>query len=169
MDVSPKSSMLFVPFRAQSRADGAFHRSTHLLPPPAASDADRWTARAVAEGFWRGWGAGIDSMSAVLGEKRGQRRFSSKANSRPISSGVLSGDPFTFSPFSSPPTLSCVCPPPLPVRFIPLKATGKKAKKNKNKVDKGCPLSSQQGWWGGGGTDSSPEDRPESPDVPQCP
>lgn len=39
-------------------------------------------------------------------------------------------------------------------------------KKKKNKVDKGCPPSSQQ--WEEEGTDSSLEDRPESRDIPQC-
>lgn len=41
-----------------------------------------------------------------------------------------------------------------------------KGKKKKNKVDKGCPPSSQQKEEGC--TDSSPEDRPESRDIPQC-
>lgn len=40
----------------------------------------------------------IDSMSTVLGERGGQRRFSYKANSGPISSHMLSGDAF-FSSF----------------------------------------------------------------------
>lgn len=134
-----------------------------FLPPPA-STTDRWTARAVAESFCRGWVANIDSMSAVLGEKRSQRRFSYKANSRPISSHILSGDSFTFSPFSFPHTLSCICSP---FQFILLKA--KKAKKKEKKKQGRQRLSSEQSTEvGGGGTDSSPEDRPESPDVPQC-
>lgn len=118
----------------------------------------------------------IDSMSTVLGERerRGQRRFPYKANSRAISSHVLSGDLslfsfflfLTLSLFSFPPTLSVAFV--LSFIFIPLKA---KKKGEKNKVDKGCPPSSQQreGWGGeGGSTDSSPEDRPESRDIPQC-
>lgn len=47
----------------------------------------------------------IDSMSTVLGERGGQRRFSYKANSGPISSHVLSGDMskvFFFFPPSPP-------------------------------------------------------------------
>lgn len=94
--------------------------------------------------------ANIDSMSTVLGERRGQRRFSYKANSGPISSHILSGDFcffffffFTFSPFSFPPTLRCICS-----LFHFYSVKGKK--KKKNKVDKGCPPSSQQrggvGW-----------------------
>lgn len=64
-----------------------------LLPPPRR--ADRWTAHAEAEQFWRGWVANIDSMSTLLEEKRGQQRFSHKSNSGPISSHILSGD-FSF-------------------------------------------------------------------------
>lgn len=83
--------------------------STSRPPPPTLRQADRWTARAQAECFWRGWVGDIDSMSTVLGERGGQWRFSYKANSGPISSHILSGDFssffFTFSPFSFPPTL----------------------------------------------------------------
>lgn len=94
--------------------------------------------------------ANIDSMSTVLGERRGQRRFSYKANSGPISSHILSGDFcfFFFLFLPSPPFLSlplCVAFV-LSFIFILLKAKRKK----KNKVDKGCPPSSQQrggvGW-----------------------
>lgn len=121
--------------------------------PKAPRWADRWTARAAAEWFCRGWVGDIDSMSTVLGERRGQRRFSYKANSGPISSHILSGGFFfTFSPFSFPPTL-CVA---FVLSFILILLKAKK----KNKVDKGCPPSSQQREEGG--TDSSPEDRPES-------
>lgn len=78
----------------------------------AARRADRWTARARAGCRWRGWVAGIDSTSTVLGERRGQRRFPYKANSGPISSHILSGDSrFFFSPFY-------LLPPPSP--FLPL-------------------------------------------------
>ena len=114
--------------------------------------ADRWTARAQAEWFWRGWVADIDSMSTVLGERRGRRRFSYKANSGPISSHILSGDLcffffFTFSPFSFPPTLRVAFV--LSFIFILLKEKKKKRKEKKNKVDKGCPPSSQQREEGG--------------------
>lgn len=119
--------------------------------------ADRWTARAQAECFWRGWVADIDSMSTVLGERGGQRRFSYKANSGPISSHILSGDLcfffffssffFTFSPFPFPPTL-CVAFVHSFI-FILLKAKKKRKKRKKNKVDKGCPPSSQQREEGG--------------------
>lgn len=101
--------------------------------------ADRWTARAQAECFWRGWVADIDSMSTVLGERGGQRRFSYKANSGPISSHILSGDLcfffffssffFTFSPFPFPPTL-CVAFVHSFI-FILLKAKKKKERKEK--------------------------------------
>lgn len=60
--------------------------------------ADRWTARAAPERFCRGWVGDIDSMSTVLGERRGQRRFPYKANSGPISSHILSGGFFLPSP-----------------------------------------------------------------------
>jgi len=61
--------------------------------------ADRWTARAGAEG----WVGDIDSMSTVLGERGGQRRFSYKANSGPISSHILSGDLCIFFFYLLPP------------------------------------------------------------------
>lgn len=125
------------------------------LPPPAAHTKrpDRWTACAEAEWFCRGWVANIDSMSTVLGERRGQRHFFFyKANSGPISSHILSGDLcffffsffFTFSPFSFPPTLRCICS-----LFHFYSVKGKRKKEKKHKVDKGCPPSSQQGWGGG--------------------
>lgn len=51
---------------------------------------------------------------------------------------------FTFSPFSFPPTLRCICSL---FHFYSVKGI---KKKKKNKVDKGCPPSSQQrggvGW-----------------------
>lgn len=74
----------------------SFYPQQHLIQ--TGGRRVRWQSASAG-----GWVANIDSMSAVLGEKRGQRRFSYKANSRPISSHVLSGDFFTFSPlfFSS--------------------------------------------------------------------
>ncbi len=108
--------------------------------------ADRWTARAGAEWFWRGWVGDIDSMSTVLGERGGQRRFSYKANSGPISSHILSGDFaffFTLSPFSFPPTL-CVA---FVLSFIFIL---KKAKKKNKKKQGRQRLSSQQSTEGGG-------------------
>ena len=113
--------------------------------------ADRWTARAQAECFWRGWVADIDSMSTVLGERGGQRRFSYKANSGPISSHILSGDLCFFFFFSSsffyllPLFFSShsVCCIRSLFHFYTVKG------KKKNKVDKGCPPSSQQREEGG--------------------
>lgn len=69
----------------------------------------------------------------------GRRRFPYKANSRPISSHVLSGEVGVFFPFfkffffSSPPSPT----PILSFIFILLR-------EKKNKVKKGCPPSSQQ-------------------------
>lgn len=144
----------------------------------AARRADRWTARARAGCRWRGWVAAIDSTSTVLGERRGQRRFPYKANSGPISSHILSGDSRFFfffsllpspSPFSLPPTRRCICSP---FHFYSVKGKREREREEKNKVDKGCPPSSRGGEGGaagvGEGTDSSPEDRPESRDIPQC-
>lgn len=114
--------------------------------------ADRWTARVEAEWFWRGWVANIDSMSTVLGERRGQRRFSYKANSGPISSHTLSGDFcfflflfFTFSPFSFPPTLRCICSL---FHFYSVKGIKKKKKTRSTKVV--LPAVNRGVGWGGG-------------------
>lgn len=64
-------------------------------------------------------------------------------------------------PFFSSRSLRCIHSP---FHFYSVK--DKKEKEKKNKVDKGCPPSIQQRE--GGGTESSPEDRPESRDIPQC-
>lgn len=140
---------------------------TGSLPKPP-SQGDRWTARAGAEWFWRGWAAILIQCLLYLGkeERGGQRHFSYKANSRPISSHILSGDLSVFFFFLSP-----------PFSFLPLSALhslfhfysfkAKKRKKEKKKQGR-QRLSSQQSTERGGGTDSSPEDRPESRDIPQC-
>lgn len=82
----------------------------------------------------------IDSTSTVLGERRvrgGQQHFSYKANSRPISSHILSGDFFfTFSPPFFLSALHSL------FHFYSVKA--KKRRRKKNKVDKGCPPSCHQ-------------------------
>lgn len=115
----------------------------------AARRADRWTARARAGWRWRGWVAGIDSTSTVLGERRGQRRFPYKANSGPISSHILSGDSRFFfffsllpspSPFSLPPTRRCICSP---FHFYSVK--GKREREGGKKQGR-QRLSSQQSW-----------------------
>ena len=114
--------------------------------------ADRWTARAQAEWFWRGWVADIDSMSTVLGERRGRRRFSYKANSGPISSHILSGDLcfffffYLFPLFFSSHASCCISSI---FKFYYVNVKKNKKKKKKNKVDKGCPPSSQQREEGG--------------------
>lgn len=125
--------------------------------------ADRWTARAGAEGFWRGWVGDIDSMSTVLGERGGQRRFSYKANSGPISSHILSGDLCIFFFYLLPPFFASHSLRHILSLFHFYSVKAKKRKKQGRQR-----LSSQQSTAGGGGTDSSPEDRPESRDIPQC-
>lgn len=82
-----------------------------------------------------GWVANIDSMSTVLGERRGQRRFPYKANSGPISSHILSGDPWFFFFFLYPPPFLflplCVAFV-LPFIFILLKAKEREKKKTRS-------------------------------------
>lgn len=147
--------------------------SIHLpLPHPAANPnlSDRQTGGRHARGQHGsgggGWAILIQCLLYLQREQRGgQRRFSYKANSGPISSHVLSGDNFflTFSPFSFPLTL-CIA---FILSFIFILLRQKKKGKKKKKQGR-QRLSSQQSTERGGGTDSSPEDRPESRDIPQC-
>lgn len=113
------------------------------LPAPSCFQAGRqvdsmgWTKMLLVGGG----GDDIDSTSTVLGERRGrggQQHFSYKANSRPISSHILSGDFFFFYLLSPPFFLSALHSL---FHFYSVKA---KKEEKKNKVDKGCPPSCHQ-------------------------
>lgn len=126
-------------------------------PPTQGRQVDGTRRGRMLQGW--GWVGNIDSMSTVLGEGKregGQRHFSYKANSRPISSH-LSKDVGSFFFLFSSPTLCITFSLSL---FI--FAMLKKKKQGRQR------LSSQQSTERGGGTDSSPKDRPESRDIPQC-
>lgn len=124
--------------------------STPTSSPKPPRRADRWTAHAGAEWFWRGWVGDIDSMSTVLGERGGQRLFSYKANSGPISSHILSGDLSFFLffffylllLFFSSHSLRCIRSL---FHFYSVKGKKKKKKQGRQR------LSSQQSTEGGGG------------------
>lgn len=144
---------------------------TPLTTPTSSSpkrprQADRWTARAGAEWFWRGWGVILIQCLLYLDREGANGTFLTRL--------TLDESHHTFSQGTCVFFFFFFLPSPL---FFFLSAMhsffhfysvkGKKRKnEKKNKVDKGCPPSSQQREEEG--TDSSLEDRPESRDIPQC-
>lgn len=135
---------------------------TVLLPePPQPSRQVDGTCRG-SYGSGGGWVGNIDSnvyCTWIEEREGGQRRFPYKANSRPISSHVLSGDVGIFFPFYIPHSFfSCFHSHSL-FHFYSVK----RVKKTRSKKVVLPAVNRERR-----GTDSSLEDRPESRDIPQC-